>query len=137
MQRMEIGTTFQYTRTFLREEILRFAEFSGDRGIHHIREDGKIIAHGLFVATLPTKLGGDLNFLAKSMTFQFLEPVYEGDTVVCTGRVEKAIEQKLRIKYLLSFTCVNQDGKTVMTGNSSGHIWKEELRNDPAIAASP
>ena len=37
------------------------------------------MAHGLFTATLPTKIGGDLNFIARELTFQFHRPVFAGD----------------------------------------------------------
>ena len=39
--------------------------------------------HGLLTATLPTKIGGDINFIAREMIFKFHRPVFSGDTVRC------------------------------------------------------
>jgi hypothetical protein len=40
-----------------------FADVSRDRGIHHVKsdEDGRLLVHGLLTATIPTKLGGDID----------------------------------------------------------------------------
>jgi hypothetical protein len=34
-------------------------------------EHGRLMAHGLLTATLPTKIAGDMNFIARQMTFEF------------------------------------------------------------------
>ncbi len=44
-----------------------------------------LMAHGLLTATLPTKLGGDLNYIARTMEFEFLRPVYAGEELRCVG----------------------------------------------------
>src|SRR4026207_2251987 len=82
---MEIGDTLSWSRTFTEEEIRLFAKLSGDEGQHHLVPDdqGRLMAHGLLTATLPTKIGGDLNFIAREITFQFLKPVFAGDTIEC------------------------------------------------------
>src|SRR5712691_12526440 len=82
---MQVGDTLSWTRTFTEEDIRLFATLSGDEGEHHLQPDtqGRLMAHGLLTATLPTKIGGDLNFIAREMTFQFHRPVFVGDTVQC------------------------------------------------------
>ncbi len=42
-----------------------------------------LIVHGLLTTTLPTKIGGDLNYIARQMVFEFLWPVFTGDTIRC------------------------------------------------------
>ena len=118
---VNVGDSFSWTKTFSREEILAFAELTGDTGFHHTRTE-KVMAHGLLVASLPTKLGGDLNFIASDMHFNFLHAVFEGDTVTCSGTVKKSLRQKSRTKLEFEFVCTNQDGLNVMRGSSKGFI---------------
>ena len=82
---MKSGETLSWTRTFTEDDIRDFARLSGDAGTHHLQPDeqGRLMAHGLLTATLPTKIGGDLNFIARELTFQFLRPVFAGDTITC------------------------------------------------------
>ena len=119
------GDTFSFSRKFTREDILDFAGISHDHGSHHV-SGKRLIAHGLLVATLPTKLGGDLNFIGSEMHFNFLKPVYEGETVTCTGKAEKITSQSKRIKCLFSFVCHNEKNECVLTGTSSGMIRKDD-----------
>ena len=118
------GSKSRWTRVITASDIARFAELSGDRGSHHLEEDasGRLLAHGLLTATLPTKLGGDLNFIARTMTFNFLKPVYAGDELVCEGVVESAAVQSARFKLRISFEVRNQDGVLVLSGTTSGQV---------------
>ena len=122
----KLNDELSFTRHITREDILSFAETSQDHGIHHV-EGEKLLAHGLLVATLPTKLGGDLNFIASQMVFDFIKPVYENDIVTCTGKIEKIIEQSKRYKVWFSFVCHNENREEVLKGTSHGMIWKKEL----------
>ena len=123
---IEPGQKFIWKRTFTEEEILRFAELSQDKGVHHIQKDpeGRLMAHGLLTATLPTKAGGDLNFIARTMQFDFKLAAYAGDALTCAGVVDAVIVQSQRYKVRFSFTVTNQKGETIMTGTSSGMIKK-------------
>ena len=82
---MEISAAITWERTFTEEDIRLFNQVSGDEGIHHIMPDeqGHLMVHGLLTATIPTKIGGDMNFIAREMRFQFHRPVFAGDTVKC------------------------------------------------------
>jgi 3-hydroxybutyryl-CoA dehydratase len=84
--------------------------------------EGRIMIQGLLTATLPTKLGGDLNYIARRMTFEFVRPVFVGDTVRCEGTVLKADEAEDRLNVTMSIVCVNQDGKEVLRGGTEGII---------------
>ncbi len=114
-----------WSRTFTEQDVRAFATISGDAGQHHVEPDrsGRYVVHGLLTATLPTKLGGDMNFLAQTMEFEFLRIVRTGDDITATGWVSEVLgDHDLGNKVTLSFECVNQDGKTVMRGSSTGII---------------
>jgi 3-hydroxybutyryl-CoA dehydratase len=118
------GAVSRWSRTITEEDVARFAELSGDRGRHHLERDekGRLMAHGLLTATLPTKLGGDMNYIARTMAFDFLKPVFSGDALTCTGTVVSSAVQSARYKVRFSFEVRNQDGETVLTGTTSGQI---------------
>ncbi|MFC1522304.1 enoyl-CoA hydratase [Elusimicrobiota bacterium] len=118
------GKKISWKRTITDREILLFAELSGDKAIHHVQKDsdGRLVAHGLFTATLPTKLGGDLDYIARSIQFDFVYPVCSGDTLTCVGIVDAVMKKPGRFKIKFSFTVTNQHNKLVLKGKSSGMI---------------
>ena len=101
-----------------------FAELSGDKGIHHVEADiyGRIMVQGLLTATIPTKLGGDMNYIARHIAFDFVRPVFAGDTIACEGTVETVEPAEGRLNVSLSFVCRNQAGDEVMRGTTKGII---------------
>jgi len=121
---MQVGDVITWQRTFTEEDIRLFAKFSGDEGEHHLvpDEQGRLMAHGLLTATLPTKIGGDLNFIARELTFQFHRPVFAGDTILCEVELVELepVEQYTRV--LSRWVCRKQHGKDVMTGEARGVI---------------
>ena len=124
---LKAGATLSWSRTITDEDIERFAELSGDKGAHHLDRDalGRLMAHGLLTATLPTKLGGDVDFMARTMQFEFLRPVYGGDVLTCRGLVEAVVPQRTRFKVKFAFEIVNQRGETVMKGSSAGQVLRK------------
>jgi acyl dehydratase len=121
---MKVGDVVAWERTFTEEDVRLFARFSGDEGTHHLEPDeaGRLMVHGLLTATLPTKIGGDINFIARQLTFRFHRPVFSGDTVRCEVTIEEltAAEQYTHLKS--SWVCRNQHGKEVMSGEAHGVI---------------
>lgn len=82
------------------------------------------MVHGLLTATLPTKIGGDMNFIAREMKFQFHRPVFAGDTVSCEVTIV-ALEPADKYTNVRSeFVCRNQNGKEVMSGYALGIVRK-------------
>ena len=118
------GAVSRWQRTITEADVAGFAELSGDRGRHHLERDekGRLMAHGLLTATLPTKLGGDVNYIARTMAFDFLKPVFSGDTLTCVGTVVSSAIQSARYKVRFSFEVRNQDGEIVLSGTTSGQI---------------
>jgi len=121
---MQVGDVVSWQRTFTEADIRDFTRLSGDAGEHHLQPDeqGRIMAHGLLTATLPTKIGGELNFIARELTFQFHRPVFAGDTINCeVTLVEMEPEEKF-IRVVAHSVCRNQHGKEVLTGEARGVI---------------
>jgi len=122
---LQVGDVISFERTFTAEDVEIFTKVSWDEGTHHVTPDeqGRLIIQGLLTATLPTKIGGEQNVLARSMNFEFLRPVFTGDTVLCEVTIdifEKQVNNRTLIK--ASFVCTNQNGKQVLTGNFAGFI---------------
>ena len=121
---MKIGDVISWERTFTEEDVRAFARLSGDEGIHHLQADahGRLMVHGLLTASLPTKVGGDLNLIAREMKFQFLRPVFVGDTIRCDVTLVVFEPGEDFNKVTSRIVCRNQQGKEVLTGEASGII---------------
>jgi acyl dehydratase len=121
---MKIGDQISWQRTFTEADIRAFTQLSGDAGEHHLLPDpqGRLMAHGLLTATLPTKIGGDMNFIAHEMTFQFHRPVFSGDTIKCEVTVSSLEQVEQLTNITTTFVCRNQHGKEVMSGIARGVI---------------
>ncbi len=121
---MQVGDTLSWERTFTEEDIDLFTRLSGDAGTHHVERDqaGRLMVQGLLTATLPTKIGGDIDFIARELTFQFQRPVFAGDTIRCDVIVAELDVTDERILLSCRWVCRNQDGKEVMTGQGHGVI---------------
>jgi 3-hydroxybutyryl-CoA dehydratase len=121
---MKIGDTISWERSFTEADIRLFNEVSGDKGEHHVRPDvtGRLMVHGLLTATVPTKIGGDINFIAREMNFRFLRPVFAGDTVECEVIIVQIAPAENYTTVRTEFVCRNQDGKDVMTGYAEGVV---------------
>ncbi|MDQ2906306.1 MAG: enoyl-CoA hydratase, partial [Chloroflexota bacterium] len=103
---MQIGDVHSWERTFTEEDVRLFGELSGDQGMQHVVKDtgGRLMVQGLLTATLPTKLGGDLNYIARQMEFEFLRPVFTGDTIRCEVTITHLEREEGRL--LMSALCI-------------------------------
>jgi 3-hydroxybutyryl-CoA dehydratase len=121
---MKAGDVLTWERTFTEEDIRFFARFSGDEGEHHLGPDkhGRLMVHGLLTATLPTKIGGDMNFIARELKFEFHRPVFAGDTIRCEVTLVHFAPGAEFHQVRSQFVCRNQEGKDVMTGEAGGVI---------------
>ena len=121
---MKIGDVVSWERTFTADDIRLFNRVSGDEGVHHVTPDeqGRLMVHGLLTATIPTKIGGDMNFIAREMKFQFHRPVFAGDTVRCEATIVEFEPAEQYTSVRTEFVCRNQQGKEVMTGYAEGVI---------------
>lgn len=121
---MQVGDIFRWERTFTIEDVQQFGQISGDLGIHHVQPDaqGRLLVQGLLTATLPTKPGGDINFIARELTFEFLRPVFTGDTIRCENTIS-SLEKREDRTYLESIcVCRNSQGKEVLICRARGIV---------------
>ncbi len=121
---MQVGDTLAWERTFTREDLEAFTRLSGDTGNHHFESDeqGRFMVQGLLTATLPTKIGGDINLIARQMVFEFRRPVFTGDTIRCEVTVTGLDSAGPQTLLDFAWVCRNQNGKEVMTGEGHGII---------------
>jgi acyl dehydratase len=121
---MKVGDTVSWERTFTEDDIRVFNKISGDEGVHHVTPDqqGRLMVHGLLTATLPTKIGGDLNFIARELRFQFHRPVFGGDTIRCDVTIAEFEPGEQYTRVRTDFVCRNQQGKEVMSGYAEGIV---------------
>ncbi|HXX83114.1 MAG TPA: bifunctional enoyl-CoA hydratase/phosphate acetyltransferase [Casimicrobiaceae bacterium] len=123
-----VGDRASIERTLTAADIQLFAAMSGDVNPQHIdaefaastRYHG-VIAHGmwgaaLISAVLGTRLPGP-GAIYIGQTLKFLAPVRVGDTLTIAVTVTSRDEAKHRL--VLDCTCVNQDGKTVISGEAT------------------
>jgi 3-hydroxybutyryl-CoA dehydratase len=121
---MKVGDTLSWKRTFTEEDIRLFTQVSGDGGAHHLAPDeqGRLMAHGLLTATLPTRIGGDMNLIARELFFRFHRPVFAGDTIECVVTLLEATPADGYTNIDTEWRCTNQHGKEVITGGGKGII---------------
>lgn len=123
----ETGDVHSFERTFTTEDVQQFAELSRDTQPQHTEPDtdGRLMVHGLLTATVPTKIGGDLEVLAHTMDLEFTKPVYTGETVTCRWRNEDVEEREDRYDLTVDVLCEKEGGEVAMRGTISGVVWKE------------
>jgi len=119
-RRVRLGTTLVHERVLSRHDVAAFAELSGDRGAHHLTDTA--IAQGLLVAAVPTKLGGDLSFLGRTMRLEFLLPVRAGERVRAEVRVDELVRGRRGWDALLVSRLFNEGGDLVMVGEAEGRL---------------
>jgi acyl dehydratase len=120
------GEVIVLSRTFTEEDVRRFARMSGDEGAHHMQPDaaGRLMVHGLLTATLPTRVGGQIDYVAREMSFEFLRPVFTGELIVCEMTIISVEDQADRARLELTVVCRNPAGREVLRGRSRGIVLK-------------
>ena len=121
---MQVGDITAWERAFTIEDVRQFGHLTGDQGVHHVEydEQGRLMVQGLLTASLPTKIGGDLNFIAREMTFEFLRPVFTGDTIRCEVTITHLEKVDGRTNMSAEGVCRNQNGKEVLRFRTHGII---------------
>lgn len=122
---MHVGQTFTFRRTFTDGDVALFCGVTGDYNPYHpdeafARESpyGRLTIPGLLTGSMLTHIGGLLGFLATEMAFEYLAPVFVGDTITCTVTIAEKNEEKRRIVASAGF--VNQDDVEVLRASFSG-----------------
>ena len=126
---VKVGDTAEFTKTISEEDVVAFAEVTGDKQPLHLDDSyaartrfKRRVAHGmlsagLISAALGTKLAPNATVIYLSQSLRFLRPVFPGDTV--TARLEvTAVDPEKRF-VTCATECVNQDGQSVLTGEAT------------------
>ena len=122
---MHVGQTFTFRRTFTDGDVALFCGVTGDYNPYHQDESfakeswyGRLTIPGLLTGSLLTHIGGLLGFLATEMSFEYLAPVFVGDTITCTVTIAEKNEEKRRVLANAGF--VKHDGVEVLRASFSG-----------------
>jgi len=128
MKTFVAGTKLTWERSFTHDDVLDFLRISGDAGRHHQEPgaDGRRIVHGLLTATIPTRLGGELDYLAREMVFEFLRPVFTGDLIRCDMTIVEATREAGRWRLRFEGACTNQHGREVLRLRSHGVVLDDD-----------
>lgn len=123
-----VGQTAEMAKTVSEADVYSFAGITGDFNPAHINEQyaketpfKTRIAHGMLSAgfisaVLGMKLPGP-GTIYMGQTVKFLAPVCIGDTITAIATVKEVIKEKNRV--IITTTCVNQDGKEILTGEAT------------------
>lgn len=124
-QDLYIGQKASIQKTFSAADVALFAGVSLDVNPIHMSEGaakdslfGKRIVHGMLTASLISAVlgiqlpGPGTIYLGQEL--KFMAPVFLGDDITATVEIVELREDKKIVK--LNTTCVNQDGKTVISG---------------------
>ena len=128
IEQLYIGQTESVRKVFTIEDVISFAELTGDINPVHIDEIaakssvfGQRIVHGAFVsslisAVLGNKLPGN-GTVYLGQESKFVAPVYINDTITATCEVIEVIKNKNIVK--LKCVIVNQNDKIVIEGKAT------------------
>ncbi len=98
-----------------------------DRDHHEVEPDAgdRTMVHGLFVAMVPSQLGGELDYVAREMSFELIRPVFAGDTVTCQLHITSVEPREHHTRIIAKAVCTNQRGEEVMRGTTRGQVPKQ------------
>ncbi len=126
LEGIEAGTVFTITRKFSEAETLSFGDLTRDYNPVHYdprfaRASGypDLICHGLLVGGMICEIGGQLAWLATSMNFKYLKPVYFEDTITCRFEIT-SIDEKQKAEAKAEF--FNQKEEKVLTAELTGYL---------------
>jgi len=123
----KVGDQATISKTITDEDIRVFAELVGDHNSIHLDDEyasktrfGRRIAHGMLSASListviGTKLPGPGSVYLRQ-SYQFVAPVFPGDTVTARATVTKIRDDKPIIT--LETVCLNQEDQLVVKGEA-------------------
>ncbi|CAN5201738.1 MaoC/PaaZ C-terminal domain-containing protein [soil metagenome] len=124
-EEMYVGQVFTFRRTFTDGDVAMFCGVTGDYNPYHqdaaFAEQsfyGRLTIPGLLTGSMMTHIGGLLGFLATEMSFDYLGPVFVGDTISCTVTIAEKDEEERRVTATAGF--VNQNDVEVLRAVFAG-----------------
>jgi acyl dehydratase len=129
---LKVGDRFVISRCFSDEEIESFGQLSRDfNPVHYdqvyidLKGFGAPIAHGLLTASLITEIGGQIGWLASSMSFRFKRPVYANELLQCEWVITE-IDDRGRARAEVNIK--NPKDQTVLEAETTGIVPNERER---------
>ena len=124
---IEVGQKHIHPFSFTQEEVISFAEVTGDNNPVHLDEAyasntifKKRIVHGMLGASLLSKVFGTIfpgeGTIYLNQTLNFLRPMYVGEKYEAIFEVKEIISDKNRA--IVSTTIMNSEGKAVLSGEA-------------------
>ena len=120
-----VGKKAAFSRTFTEADVALFIGVTWDVNPYHTNDAyasasqfKRRIVPGLLTAGLLTHLGGLWAFLATEMHFEFLAPVYVGDTITAETEVVEVEDSRRWVR--LQCRCTNGDGQEVLRAEITG-----------------
>jgi 3-hydroxybutyryl-CoA dehydratase len=124
-----VGMQRKFTRRFTAEDTRLMGELTGDHNPFHYENEfikrtkfKRPIVHGLLVGGMICHFGGDIfpgpGYLAESMTFSFLKPVYFDEQITAVGTVTAVDKERNRVTF--SMAAFNERGDKVLDGTVIG-----------------
>lgn len=122
-----VGDRAEFRKTIGAEDVVLFAEVTGDRHPAHLDADyargtrfGRPVAHGMLTASLLSTANAMLlgvpGAISVEQTLRFLRPVFVGDTITATSEVVEILTSQRRLR--CRTTCTNQHGEVVVSGQA-------------------
>lgn len=135
----EVGQRREFSHVFRRAETEQMAELIGDHNPFHFAGPfvertrfRRPIVHGMLVGGMICHFGGDLfpgpGYLAETMDFHFLHPVYFGERVRAVGEVTAVDRARRRVTFAM--TCYNEAGVKVATARVVGIPYQVDMGDD-------
>ena len=122
---LQVGDRAVYSRTFTEADVALFGGVTADGNPYHVDAEfaraahfRRPIVHGLLVGSMVTHIGGQWAWLASSLGFEFVAPVFVGDTVTVELVIEEVDEKG---RYVARARFVNQGGAEVMRAVLEGY----------------
>ncbi|MGW7514494.1 hypothetical protein ACWGJ2_02740 [Streptomyces sp. NPDC054796] len=118
------GKVYTARRLIETEQILAFAELTGDRAGHHVDTScDPPLAHGLYVASLAGEVLAPFGYLGRRSTMEFIAPVHSGDTIEARLTIRRAVPAgPLGTSVEAEMVITNQNGTIVLRGTTAGLV---------------
>ena len=131
-----VGAKAAFTRTLTEADVALFVGVTWDVNPLHTDHTyvnampfKRPIVPGLLTASLLTHLGGLWAFLATDMHFEFVAPVYVGDTITAEAEVVDADESRGWVR--LRCRCANAEGRDVLRAEVIGFPGRFQEKQAP------
>ena len=125
-ENFSVGEQAVFSRTFTEIDVAQCAGLSWDVNPYHTDDEfckthrvGKRIVHGLLVGSMITHIGGLAAVLATDISFEFIAPVFIGETITATCTILESDAKRGWVRF--DMICVNQDRKEVLKAMARGY----------------